>query len=553
MDCPHCGAALVLSDDPTQRLCACSGCGQEVDLADVMSGTGDMTGVAAEAHLAGGDPLLGRTLAGGRYRIDGLLGEGGMGRVYLGTQLNLARRVAIKILSEELTGDGHFARRFQREAGVLASLDQNHIVTVHDLGVEDDLHYIVMAYVSGPEGEPLTLRDVMDAGPMEEDLALRVVSQICSALRYAHDRGVVHRDIKPANILLDEDGNAKLADFGIARIAGPGVPEMTMTTPGTVMGTLKYMAPEQKIDATKADARSDLYSLGAVFYEMLTGHAPEGRFDLPSEIRDTLDPRVDRIVDLSLKRAVESRYQNAGEMARDISTVSTEKEYGKLHGDAGASPLPPAPEADHVDEFSPPPLPPHPPRPEKEPRSSSGVMRKLVLVGLLVAVVAVIAAYFEEGGPGRGSWNLAGGVDLSEDVVDIRDELIETLEGGDSVDLEFMIDVRDALGRQEAPDARGPVMDLLQSLREGDGAYVASQIPDVLMTAITDGSNLTRQELGRRMANMRHSNTIQILNTQAVGPGWALVHYRYADKMNHTVFETVAVAIHEQGRWKVVP
>jgi len=551
MNWPRCGATLDLSDDPTERLCVCSECGQEVDLAEVMSGTGDLTGVADEVGLTDGDPLLGRTLAGGRYRIDSLLGAGGMGRVYLGTQLNLARRVAIKILSEELTADGHFARRFQREAGVLASLDHNHIVTVHDLGVEDDLHYIVMAYVSGPRGEPLTLRDVMDAGPLEEDLALRVVSQVCSALRYAHDRGIIHRDIKPANILLDEDGNTKLADFGIARIAGSGLPEMTLTTPGTVMGTLKYMAPEQKADATKADARSDLYSLGAVFYEMLTGHAPDGRFDLPSELRESLDPRVDRIVDRSLKSAVENRYQDASEMARDISTISTEKEYGKLHGDGsrrGPPPVPAPARTDAGETRRPPPA----MAPRTSVRRPAWGLRISIIVGLVVFVGVVIAVAVSDYGTGSGGSDHQS-ADLSPDVRALREDIVETLGVGVEVDLDLLHEARALLGKQDSPAARNAVLAVLTQIKSGNGEYVAGQIPDCLMPTITEGYGLSRPEIAQRMSNMRHGYTIRIQDTQAIGPDWALVHYQCLDHLNQVTMETVAVAVREQGRWKVVP
>lgn len=537
MDCPHCGTPIQLSDDPTQRMATCGECGREVDLAEAMSGTGEVTGVAgmaSEGLVVDRDDRIGRTLGGGRYRIDSPLGEGGMGKVYLGTQLNLSRRVAIKILSAELTGDSHFARRFEREAGVLAGLDHNHIVTVHDLGIEDELHYIVMAYVSGPEGGPLTLQDLMDAGPLDEDLTLRVVSQVCDALRYAHERGIIHRDIKPANILIDEEGNAKLADFGIARIAGSALPEMTMTTPGTVMGTLRYMAPEQKSDATMADARSDLYSLGAVFYEMLTGHSPEGRFDLPSRLKRSLDPRVDRIVDRALKSAVDRRYQNATEMARDISTISTEKEYGKLRG--GGPPVKGPP---------PPPIPVRPAAPARRGTPKVGILVGAAL--LLVAVIVLIVVASVNGDRGKHS------VALGEDVLDLREVIKNTLSDGDEVDLVLLEEARDLLGRKGAPLAEDATRAVLANLQAGNGGEVAGQIPDALMPAIREGYGMSRADLAEQMSNMRHGQQSRIVTSQTLGDGWALVHYQYLDGGNRVVFETVAVAVREDGRWKVVP
>jgi serine/threonine protein kinase len=257
-----------------------------------------------------------------RYRVDAFLGYGGMGTVYRGTQLSLEREVAIKVLSSQLAGDEQFIRRFRREAATLATLHHPHIVTVYDTGSEAGLHYIVMAYIAGPDGLPLTLRQVMNNGLLERDFALRVIFQTCAGLQYAHEKGIIHRDIKPENLLLDAEGNVHLADFGIAR-ATSGLPgALTLTASGAVIGTLRYMAPEQKVNAAHGDARSDLYALGVVLYEMLTGQAPEGRFELPSEVRKDLNRRIDRIVERALHRAVERRYQTAAEMAQDLSTLT---------------------------------------------------------------------------------------------------------------------------------------------------------------------------------------------------------------------------------------
>ncbi len=325
MRCPACHADLPTPTDPTQRRVRCVGAGGRRPR---RVGAG-FEGTVAEpaprrARHAADDPLVGTSFAGGRYRIEALLGVGGMGRVYRATQTALGRAVAIKILSPELARDEQFRRRFDREAGTLASLDHPHIVAVHDMGVEDGTPYIVMAIVAGHGGHPVTLRQLLDAGPVEEDLCLRVIQQTCDALDYAHKKGIVHRDIKPENILLDAQGNAKIADFGIARAGGAEA--AALTTTGAVLGTLKYMAPEQMSDSSRADPRSDLYSLGVVFYELLTGHAPVGRFELPSETRQGLDHRLDAIVDRALRRAADQRYQSADQMARDLSRITTERE-----------------------------------------------------------------------------------------------------------------------------------------------------------------------------------------------------------------------------------
>lgn len=333
MRCRGCHADLPPPTDPTKRRVRCPACGTETDVAAAASLEGTVD-VRPEAPPADGppDPLLGTAFAGGRYRIEALLGVGGMGRVYRASQTALGRPVAVKILSPELAADDQFRRRFDREAGTLASLDHPHIVAVHDMGVEDGTPYIVMALVVGRDGKPVNLRSLLDAGPVEEELCLRIIQQTCAALDYAHKKGVVHRDIKPANILLDAEGNARIADFGIARAAGAEA--AALTTTGAVLGTLKYMAPEQMTDASRADPRSDLYSLGVVFYEMLTGHAPVGRFELPSEQRRGLDRRLDDIVDRALRRAADQRYQSAEQMSRDLSRITAERDLARLSGAA---------------------------------------------------------------------------------------------------------------------------------------------------------------------------------------------------------------------------
>jgi serine/threonine protein kinase len=198
-----------------------------------------------------------------------LLGRGGMGAVYKARQRGLDRIVALKILPPEVGRDPTFAERFEREARALAKLNHPHVVTVHDVDkTPDGLYFIVMEYVDGEN-----LRQAIKAGSLAPQDALAIVSQICDALQYAHDKGVVHRDIKPENILLDRAGQVKIADFGLAKLLGQDA-DSSLTHTHQVMGTLRYMAPEQMEGTHHVDHRADIYSLGVLFYELLTGELP---------------------------------------------------------------------------------------------------------------------------------------------------------------------------------------------------------------------------------------------------------------------------------------
>ncbi len=206
-----------------------------------------------------------------QLEILSLIGQGGMGAVYLARQLKLDRFVGLKVLPEEWGRDPAFSERFQREARALARLNHPHIVSVHDFGDAGGHFYLLMEYVDGAN-----LRRLLQSGPLEPRLALQMVPQICDALQYAHEEGVVHRDIKPENILLDNRGRVKIADFGLAKLVGPSRASFTLTGTHQVMGTLDYMAPEQRSRPQEVDHRADIYSLGVVFYEMLTGELPLG-------------------------------------------------------------------------------------------------------------------------------------------------------------------------------------------------------------------------------------------------------------------------------------
>ncbi|MGI5864809.1 MAG: serine/threonine-protein kinase [Myxococcales bacterium] len=251
------------------------------------------------------------------YELIELLGRGGMGEVWKARQVSLGRLVAIKALSSELARHPDFVRRFEKEAAALASLSHPGIVQIIDRGIceQSQTWFFVMELCEG-EG----LRERMN-GPVAPREAARLLAQVCRAIDYAHQRGVIHRDLKPENILVGADGQAKIVDFGLAGM--PSDERMNLTQAAVAMGTLHYMAPEQRSDARSADERADLYALGVILYEMLVGEVPVGRFKLPSERCPGLDPRFDRIVARALEPDPEARYQSAAAMAADLEALQT--------------------------------------------------------------------------------------------------------------------------------------------------------------------------------------------------------------------------------------
>ncbi len=246
-----------------------------------------------------------------------LIGRGGMGFVFKARQLHLDREVALKLLPEKLGADPHFAERFTREARVLARLSHPNIVMVHDFGHAGGFYYLVMEHVEG-----MNLRQAMRMGKFSPSEALAIVPKICGALQYAHEQGVLHRDIKPENILLDARGGLKIADFGIAKMLGEETAAITLTGTGSALGTPHYMAPEQFENPSQVDHRADIYSLGVVFYEMLTGELPLGRFEAPSK-RTDLDERIDAVVLRALARERELRQKDARELQSQVETLAT--------------------------------------------------------------------------------------------------------------------------------------------------------------------------------------------------------------------------------------
>ena len=249
------------------------------------------------------------------------LGRGGMGVVYKARQKSLNRLVALKLLAPERVGDPKFAERFSREAHALAALNHPNIVTVYDFGQAGGFYFLLMEFVDG-----VNLRQLLRKRKFTPEEALAIVPPLCDALQFAHEGGIVHRDIKPENILLDKAGRVKIADFGIAKMLGPnnGDPGQTASparaTQSTI-GTPGYSAPEQKTSPQRVDSRADIYSLGVVFYEMLTGELPGKPIEPPSR-KIQIDVRLDQVVLRALEEQPELRYQKASQVKTDVETIS---------------------------------------------------------------------------------------------------------------------------------------------------------------------------------------------------------------------------------------
>jgi tRNA A-37 threonylcarbamoyl transferase component Bud32 len=252
-----------------------------------------------------------------------LLGQGGMGAVYKARQKQLDRLVALKILPPEVEKEAAFAERFTREARSLARLNHPYIVTVYDFGhTAEGLYFFVMEFVEGTD-----LRHVIHSGELSPKETLAIIPKICEALQFAHDEGIVHRDIKPENILLDKRGRVKIADFGLAKLLDSPATAYTLTQAGQRMGTPHYMAPEQIEHPDQVDHRADIFSLGVVFYEMLTNELPLGRFPPPSQ-KVQVDVRLDEVVLRTLEKEPDRRYQHASEVGVDVETICSDKQAG---------------------------------------------------------------------------------------------------------------------------------------------------------------------------------------------------------------------------------
>jgi serine/threonine protein kinase/thiol-disulfide isomerase/thioredoxin len=253
------------------------------------------------------------------YVIEAFLARGGMGAVYRGTQTSLERAVAIKILPSLLSEhDASFAQRFKQEARAMAQLNHPGIVKVFDFGeMSDGTLFFVMEFIEGTDVAQMVARQ----GRLSSAHALAVTAHVCDALQYAHELGVIHRDIKPANIMVGIDGQVKVADFGLAKSFLSGNTSLTIT--GHVMGTLHFVAPEALTLGSSVDHRADIYAMGVMLYQMLTGRLPQGIFELPSQLVKGLDPRFDPIVASAMREDRIVRYQSIREMRRDLDAVIT--------------------------------------------------------------------------------------------------------------------------------------------------------------------------------------------------------------------------------------
>ena len=306
--CQKCGAKL--GADAPQGMCPACLLAQGLATETSVSG--------AEPRPAGFEPPTPEQLKPmfPQLEILELLGFGGMGIVYKVRQPQLDRIVALKILPPDTKRDPAFAERFLREARALARLNHPNIVSVFDFGQSGGYFYFLMEFMDGG-----SLRDLLVAQKLAPREALAVVPKVCEALQYAHDEGIVHRDIKPENILLDRKGRVKIADFGLAKLLAREPANPSLTNTGLVMGTPKYMAPEQIETPQKVDHRADIYALGVVLYEMLTGELPLGRFELPSH-KVHVDVQLDEVVLRTLERKPERRYQHASEVKTDVEAIA---------------------------------------------------------------------------------------------------------------------------------------------------------------------------------------------------------------------------------------
>jgi tRNA A-37 threonylcarbamoyl transferase component Bud32 len=305
-NCSRCGAVLPVDHDPAQP---CPRCLLRVGM--------DVSSISSSAQRVPAPSIAELQPHFDKLELLELVGEGGMGAVYKARHKELDRIVAVKVLTVRDEQSATFDERFAREARAMATLTHPHIAAVYDFGKLGGWSFLILEYIEGQN-----LRQVMRSRVVEPREALRWIAQICEALQYAHEHGVVHRDIKPENILIDGAGNAKVVDFGLAKLLVKKPGEATLTGPQQSMGTWHYMAPEQYERPATVDHRADIFSLGVVFYELLTGKLPVGAF-APASQKLQIDVRVDEVVLKALAREPEQRYQHASEVKTDVDNLSS--------------------------------------------------------------------------------------------------------------------------------------------------------------------------------------------------------------------------------------
>ncbi|HEY1049768.1 MAG TPA: protein kinase [Prosthecobacter sp.] len=255
-----------------------------------------------------------------QFQVECLIGRGGMGAVYRGIQTSLERPVAIKLLPPAIEQqDGAFAERFRNEARLMGRMNHPAIVGVYDFGqtTEGQL-YFVMEFVDGSDVQ----RMIAHEGRLPPEHALAVTAHLCDALGYAHKHGIVHRDIKPSNVLIDSEGRVKVADFGLAKLTTSPL-NSGLTQTGMAMGTPDYVAPETLMYGSEVDGRADIYAVGVMLYQMLTGDIPRGMFKMPSQKFQSIDPRFDGIVRRALEHDRDERYQTSQDLRRDLDIILT--------------------------------------------------------------------------------------------------------------------------------------------------------------------------------------------------------------------------------------
>ena len=395
--CPQCHAALPV--DAPQGLCPACLLAAVAEPTEAGTAPAPRTPPPTREQVAAAFPQL---------EILELIGAGGMGYVFKARQPKLDRLVALKLLPPHLGTAPAFATRFEREGRLLARLSHPNIVAVHDFGFvpapqtpdpipHPPFYYLLMEYVDGAN-----LRQALRAGRFTPAQALAVVPKICEALQFAHDQGILHRDIKPENILLDAKGRVKLVDFGIAKLIGdpasqdtpPETPDAishprsaSLTSATAALGTPSYMAPEQRDRPADVDHRADIYSLGVVFYEMLTGELPLGQFAPPSA-KSASDPRVDEVVLRALEQQREHRQQSAGEIRTQVENISATPGGNRREAVPPPHPLP----ADQA----------------IEPPGQLGFFRRTlgwgVFLGALVTLVFVVVFAMVIGGTALSAW-----------------------------------------------------------------------------------------------------------------------------------------------------